>query len=383
MEVLLAVVLQGALIGILIVGTETLPRGEWNERPLSLAQAKALQGFLALCIVFHHCAQKVVFDRWRTGFSPSGLEVMALIGFVFVGYFFFCSGYGLYQSCQRKRDYLDGFLRRRALPLLLIYYVCNTIYLVGRLAMGETFGALRFVGLACGLELANPNSWFVVTLPLMYLLFYFSKRRCIDEALVTRRLFVGTGAYILAGMVVSVVHRGDYMVFLGRWWYNTAILFPLGYLFGRREPEAWAWMRRSYRKQVTCSVALVVVSLLSSLMFWVVYPLVPIAMVLESLATICFTWSLLLFSLRRKAASRLLSFYGGLTLELYLMQGFFVNLFYRPFYDKGTDVLTIDNPPIYILLVLTCATVIALLFKRMTKMLLGEKVALRRESSCS
>ena len=100
MWVLLTVVLQGALIAVPIIGTERLPKGEWNDRPLSFAQAKALQGFLALCVVFHHCAQKVFFDSWRSGFSPTGLEVMALIGYVFVGYFFFCSGYGLYQSCQ-------------------------------------------------------------------------------------------------------------------------------------------------------------------------------------------------------------------------------------------------------------------------------------------
>ena len=91
MWVLLTVVLQGALIAVPIIGTERLAKGEWNDRPLSFAQAKALQGFLALCVVFHHCAQKVFFDSWRSGFSPTGLEVMALIGYVFVGYFFFCS----------------------------------------------------------------------------------------------------------------------------------------------------------------------------------------------------------------------------------------------------------------------------------------------------
>lgn len=288
MEFLLAVALQGALIGTLIMGTEGLPRGEWNDRPLSLAQSKALQGFLALCIVFHHCAQKVFFDRWRTAFSPTGFEVMALIGFAFVGYFFFCSGYGLYQSCQKKLDYLDGFLKRRVLPLLLIYYACNTAYLVGRLAMGETFGVLRLACLLCGLELANPNSWFVVTLSVMYLLFYVSKKNCSDEVKVTRRLFLGTMAYILAGCVVPVTHLGGgrYGVFLGRWWYNTAILFPLGYLFGRKEPEAWALMKRSYRKQVACSVALFVASFLLLLLCMVVLPFAPVAMVLENLSTI-------------------------------------------------------------------------------------------------
>ncbi|MDO4537238.1 MAG: acyltransferase [Coriobacteriales bacterium] len=369
MEVLLTIALQGALIGTLIMGTERLPKGEWNDKPLSLVQAKALQGFLALCIVFHHCAQRVFFERWGTTFSPCGLEVMALMGYCFVGYFFFCSGYGLYQGCQNKKNYLDDFLRRRALPLILIYFICNTAYLVGRLAMGETFGFPRLVLLLFGLELANPNAWFVVMLPLMYLLFYISKRNCADDALVTRRLFLGAGACILVGMVITMANLGGgrYGVFLGRWWYNTIILFPMGYLFGCKEVQAWLRMRESYRKQVACSVVLCLGCFLLSLLFMMVFPLVPLSMVFESLSTIGFTWGLLLFSLRRRTSGGFLSFYGGLTLELYLMHGFFVNLFYRPFYDKGIDVLTISNPAIYILLVLACATVLALLFKRVTK----------------
>lgn len=380
MEALLTVALQGALIGTLILGTERLPRGEWNDRPLSLAQTKALQGFLAICIVIHHCAQKVFYDSLRSVPGPSGLEVMALIGFIFVGYFFFCSGYGLYQSCQRKQDYLDGFLRRRVLPLFLIFFVCNTAYLVGRLAMGETFGALRLACLLCGIELANPNAWFVITLPIMYLIFYVSKRGCSDEALVTRRLFLGTGAYILVGTAVTLAFSfiGRYGIFLGKWWYNTAVLFPMGYLFGRREPEAWAWMKGGYRKQVACSVALSVGGFLLSLVFGMVFYWTPAAMVFESLSAIGLTWCLLLLSLRGKVASRLLGFYGGLTLELYLMHGFFVNLFYRQFYDKGTDILTISNPSIYILLVLACGTAAALLFKQVTRRLLGRKAALRK-----
>ena len=140
-------------------------------------------------------------------------------------------------------------------------------------------------------------------------------------------------------------------------------------------------MRGSFRRQVACSVVLFVGSFLLSLVFGVVFPLVPLAMALESLSTVFFTWGLLLLSLRRRASSWLLGFYGGLTLELYLMQGFFVNLFYRPFYDKGTGFLTIDSPPVYILLVLACATVLALQFRQVTRRLLGRKeVALRRES---
>ncbi|MDO4807716.1 MAG: acyltransferase [Coriobacteriales bacterium] len=374
-EVLLVIALQATLVGTLVFGTKGLPRGEWNDNPLSLGQAKALQGFLALCIVFHHCAQQVFHDRWGSAVGPSGLEVMALIGFAFVGYFFFCSGYGLYQSCQRKRDYLHGFLRHRALPLILVYYACNTAYLVGRLAMGETFGPPRVACLLCGIELANPNSWFVVALPIMYLVFYAAKRDCPDDGLVVRRLFVGVVVYVMVGIVVRMAFSGvdRYMVFLGKWWYNTAILFPLGYLFGSREREAWAWMRGGYRRQVACSVALFVGCFLLALVFGVGFSLSPVAFVFEILCAIGFTWGLLLLSLRRKASSRLLSFYGGLTLELYLMHGFFVNLFYRPFYDKDVGIVTIGSPAAYILVVLACGTALALLFRQVTKRLPGPR----------
>ena len=85
-----------------------------------------------------------------------------------------------------------------------------------------------------------------------------------------------------------------------------------------------------------------------------------------------------LFSLRRRATSPLLSFFGGLTLELYLMHGFFVNLFNDPFYDKGTGIFTVGSPALYILLVLVCALVPTLLFKQVTKRLLGQRGVSRR-----
>jgi hypothetical protein len=154
-HLLFALALQGALIGTLVFGTERLPKDEWNDRALSITQTKSLQGFLALCVVFHHCAQKV---------------------------------------------------------------------------------------------------------------------------------------------------------FLGRWWYNTAILFPLGCLFGQHEPEAWAWMKRSYRKQVACSVTLFVSGFLLSVMF----------------------------------------------------------------------TLAVGSPALYTLLVLVCAMVSTLLFKQVTKRLLGQRGVSRR-----
>ena len=71
-------------------------------------------------------------------------------------------------------------------------------------------------------------------------------------------------------------------------------------------------MRESYHRQVACSAVLFVASFLLSLLFLLVLPLTPVVIALETLSTVCFTWGLLLYSLRGRVTSCLLGFYGGL-----------------------------------------------------------------------
>ena len=160
MQTALVIALQAGLVALLLFGSRRMPAGTWNEDGMSLSQTKGLQGLFALLVVFHHCGQRVVYWYLGRGLGlGSGLTLVSLVGFMLVGYFFFCSGYGLCRSRQKKEGYLDGFLTRRPLPLLAVFYACNTLYLLGRLACGEPFDGPRLVHLALGLELANPNSW--------------------------------------------------------------------------------------------------------------------------------------------------------------------------------------------------------------------------------
>jgi len=69
-EAMLTLALQDALIATLVIGSERLPEGAWNDKPLSLAQAKALQGSLP-------CASSFTTARRRSssiaGDRTSGL----------------------------------------------------------------------------------------------------------------------------------------------------------------------------------------------------------------------------------------------------------------------------------------------------------------------
>ena len=88
-------------------------KDSFNEEYLGLSQTKALLGFFSICIILHHVSQK------PASFEYAALAPFRTSGYLFVSFFFFCSGYGLLKGFSSKPDYLKGFLNKRYLPLLI------------------------------------------------------------------------------------------------------------------------------------------------------------------------------------------------------------------------------------------------------------------------
>lgn len=146
-------------------------------------QTKALQGFSAICILLHHVGQKTCAHWLNPKYIVHGLDVFVPIGYYFVGIFLFCSGYGLLKSYRAKQDYLKGFFVRRILPVILAYYSTGFIFLIFRFIMGERLSAPQVIYYITGLQLSNPNTWFVIALPILYAGFYFAFKFCKKEGM--------------------------------------------------------------------------------------------------------------------------------------------------------------------------------------------------------
>ena len=68
-----------------------------------------------------------------------------------------------------------------------------------------------------------------------------------------------------------------------------------------------------------------------------------------------------------------LKFFGGITLEFYLIHGLFVELFGYSFLDVSKSLYYIKNVPIYIVVVVLCSVPATVLFKYILKMISGKK----------
>ena len=66
---------------------------KYNENAMDLEQTKAILGIFSIGIILHHVALKTM----GSGGAAKVFLPFLGIGYLFVAYFFFCSGYGLYK----------------------------------------------------------------------------------------------------------------------------------------------------------------------------------------------------------------------------------------------------------------------------------------------
>ena len=107
------IVVYSILLISVLVGIQIAPKNKLREDSLSLDAMTSLKGLMAICVILHHISQKAAFQQTKT------IPIFEHIGFLFVGVFFFCSGYGLYKSFSTKENYLKGFLKKRVLPIVI------------------------------------------------------------------------------------------------------------------------------------------------------------------------------------------------------------------------------------------------------------------------
>jgi len=270
----LSYIIYALLAGLVLWGMKFSGVRGFHEDFISLEVTKCLQGVCAVCVMLHHISQTGAFDK------AGELTIFPEAGFLFVGVFFFCSGFGLVKSMKTKPGYLDSFMRKRLPTVLIPFYTMTAAFAVYYVVTGVTMPADKWALSAIGLVLMNPHAWYIVVISLLYVAFYliFSRVRSERLAFGIMGLFVfvqialfpfwghiawwagNTGwwreptGYATAAWWMQPVA----LWFQGEWWVNSTILFFFGMLFARFERPVVEWMRRRYWLKLAITAAVFV-----------------------------------------------------------------------------------------------------------------------------
>ena len=354
-------------------GAKISKPGEWNKEAFSLRQMKALQGFTAICIMLHHAGQKTCASWLNPKYVRHGLDVFVPIGYWFVGIFLFCSGYGLYVSFKNRADYLTkGYFKRRILPLIVAFYSTEMIFLLARFLMHEKMRPWDVFWYVTGLKQSNPNAWYVIAMPYLYLAFYISFRFIKNKRVAILVLCAFALAYITAG---TIINHNDWLM-KGEWWYNSIHFFPTGIIFAANEEKITTHIKKLYWLYLILALILILplyaVSEFTQGVFsyygemWRANFVVGrrwICLISQMLASCAFVFFVFMVGMKIKIGNKFLAFMGGLTLEFYLIHGLFVELFGFNFMDSVKSLYYIKNVALYTIAVFALGLVSAIVLK--------------------
>lgn len=369
-----------ALALLLFIGIKPSKLREWQEEPLSLDRSKAIQGFAAVAIIVHHLSQELAETAGAIGFFSE-------LGVLFVGIFFFFSGYGLYTSLKTKENYLKGFLKKRFVTILIPFYMCNLVFVVASCICGKKYQPLQLLYVLSGWSLINMHMWYIVEIAILYIAFFLIYRLIKNRTAATVVMSIFVIAMIAGSLMLC--HGKDMSCsgwFQGEWWYNSSFLFVIGIIVSKHSEGLRRIARKAYVILLLGLAALLVllgpqtVYMLRRYSYWSEIPGETRAILdkVRCLSVqlpwiICFVLFLLLIMMRVRFGNPVLKFLGSISLELYLIH----NLFLKGLHD-GT-IFNVRSPGMYciltILMAIGLATVISGVDKYLIALINGKKKA--------
>lgn len=334
------------LIGFTFYKAKFYLSNTFNENAYSLTQSKAIQGFAALAIMFHHLAQHTCAP-WLMYPRIQGLEPFLNIGYLMVGVFFFASGFGLYKSVKTKENYLKDFFKKRFAPLLYFYVVTNILILI----LTKHY---------------STYTWFVYAIAISYIGFYLGFRFVRNEYI----------AIVCAAVVSMVyVYVVDFVLKFDTYWFNSSLVFIAGIIFAKYAGSLVKIVKRCYWGVMGLTTVAFILTFIKSIKMdeylstsSAYYD--PVAKLqtalMQSLTALLFVLTVIMLNLKVEFRNNLLNKMGSITLGFYLIHPFFCDLFcFDTQFPKLRRILYIKNIPLYTLAVFTSSLIVTLLLYKL------------------
>ncbi|MBQ7340040.1 MAG: acyltransferase [Clostridia bacterium] len=322
---------------------------------LSLDNTKSLKGVLAICVFLSHFWGVLAASNLDTQgvFWQTFGRVCTLLGYLSVALFFFLSGYGLMTQYQKRgNNYLKGFLLTRVLPLYLVYIVFVFFYWGANTLLGQTVSTKQLLQSFLFGETIISKRWYFQAILVWYVLFYFSFRFVKKDNVKIMLLIVSFVFYLALCLVMKLPST----------WYEGCFCIIIGVLWAKFKDKIDNFLSM---KKYLLFLFFTLIAFLITLIFGNFSILQNAIGIISKCISACTFVVLVVLIMKLLPINNLLTrFLGNLYLEIYLLHGFFLSLYFSKFIE-------INNPWLYGVLVLVSTLILAFLIHPGVKIILG------------
>lgn len=218
------------LLLIVVKAAQVAPAGQFNGDYLSIKNSNIIKGIFVITVIFSHCSQYITLGGM---YDEPYLRFQGFLGQMIVAMFLFYSGYGVMESITKKGwSYVKSIPTKRFIKVLVNFDIAVLLYLILDLVLGLKYDAKTILLSFIGWENIGNSNWYILAILALYILTFvaFFLMKWFDSK---PMLFV----YVL---ILSVLTVGFVLFEMkmekGSWYYNTAILFPLGCWYSLLKP---------------------------------------------------------------------------------------------------------------------------------------------------
>ena len=281
-----------------------------------LKTLNSLRGIFALDIIIGHCVR----------YESCPLSPLGNFMLISVGFFFFVSGMGITRSYHTKSDYLKTFPKHRILHLVLI--ALSALMISTLIAyISPIYTPFRNIPDTLPVFLRAiiiRTNWYIRELLLLYVVFYITYR------FFHKHRYVFISLMVLLICTVLLILEYKYSLGYTRCWFASIICFPLGIYTYENHDKISAFLNK--RIGGVISIIVLMIGLSTSLFNYT--SLIGISdFVNEIICALCnnilcvgFILVLMIFLSYFKPQNRIISFFTGISTEIYLYQFIFISI---------------------------------------------------------
>jgi peptidoglycan/LPS O-acetylase OafA/YrhL len=283
---------------------------------------ETLKGVFAVMVLVSHLqSNTTIFNK--IFIAP----ILVSFGYLGVAGFMFLSGYGLYCGYISKGlQYLDGFVRKKILPLYRIMIFLIFAYTIRDCLFQYEVSLRAFLQSFFWGETVIDKGWYLQVQLLFYFVFYLGFR------------FNKSRPIMTTGFIIGIYYMICHFTKTSSTWYETSFSFVVGMIVCAVKENR---IRKKGMKFLAFCLFLLsyLAGNLSFVRYWLRIPI-------KSISAITFAIVVYFIANRMEKTNvrlHILQWLGKYSLEIYVVQGFFLKLFSKE--------LKIENDFLYILLV--------------------------------
>lgn len=299
---------------------------------LSKDRTLALRGVLALMVLICHLHARVkLFSNSIFG------TLFTAFGYLAVSAFFFLSGYGLNESYKKDNRTIKTFPKTKILPFFLICCFAILIYALRDLLSGNFDLAVFFHSFLIGKTIVD-FGWYLQTQLLLYILFYIVFR------------FISKGKVLYVSIFILLYVIVCYFFQMSSTWYESVPCFGLGIIVSQHKSKFTDFLGEK-KKVILGGLCLFVIFVVTLYLGNKAILYFPIRIIVKMISAVCFTLLTVILLAVIKVDNFITTFLGKISLEMYILQGLFLNIY--------KNVIVISNDWLYIIATIISVIVIS------------------------